>query len=308
MKTLREIRESVVASPSEEAEYIEESNVMSISNIPFVIVLKRKAIRIYPNGQKVALYHNEKLDKFVTIPFSDIGVSEEVEQIDELSKKTLGSYIKKAHDDATNKANHPRGWPIDSWKEKNIRDKKILNRKKGINIAVNKITKEETDLQEVSKELLKRYSSKASEKADNLEKSRDHSGSRARHYALFKDPKEAQRHVDNYNEKDQKLKKRLKGISLADRKSDPKKYEKYPKQFKAKVHATENFDALSEIQGKTRLTFSDKKTMSITEETAKAILALHNKLTEENQEKLVSMVNGTKEQFQTIAEFATQGQ
>lgn len=298
MKTLREIRELASSSPSEEAEYIEESNVSSISNIPFVIVLKRKAIRIYPNGQKVALYHNEKLDKFVTIPFSDIGVSEEVEQLDELSYNTLRSYMKKAEKDY-------KTGPV----------KKMPKRLKGILTAQNKamdkqksLKKEETNLQEVSKDLLKRYSSKASEKADNLEKARDHIGSRARYYSMKKDTKHAQHAVDDYNTTDQKLKKRLKGISLADRKSDPNKYEKYPKQFKAKIHATENFDALSEIQGKTRLTFSDEKTMSITEETAKAILALHNKLTEENQEKLVSMVNGTKEQFQTIAEFATQGQ
>jgi hypothetical protein len=37
---------------------------------PFIIILKRKAIRLYPNGMKVAVYHNEKLNKDFAIPFS----------------------------------------------------------------------------------------------------------------------------------------------------------------------------------------------------------------------------------------------
>ena len=54
---------------------------------PFVLMLKRKAIRMYPNKTKVALYYNQKLDKYFTIPYGK-GVdsplqAEEVEQIEE---------------------------------------------------------------------------------------------------------------------------------------------------------------------------------------------------------------------------------
>ncbi len=36
---------------------------------PFVLVLKRKAFRLYPNGLKVAVYYNDKLGKFFSVPY-----------------------------------------------------------------------------------------------------------------------------------------------------------------------------------------------------------------------------------------------
>lgn len=39
---------------------------------PNILVLKRKAIRIFPDGTKVALYHAEKINKYVSIPYSDL--------------------------------------------------------------------------------------------------------------------------------------------------------------------------------------------------------------------------------------------
>lgn len=47
--------------------------------IPSVILLKRKAIRTFPNGQKVALYYAQSIDKYVSIPYNEIGLSEEIE-------------------------------------------------------------------------------------------------------------------------------------------------------------------------------------------------------------------------------------
>jgi hypothetical protein len=40
--------------------------------MPSVLILKRKAIRVYPDNQKVALYYSQSLDKYVTIPYNDI--------------------------------------------------------------------------------------------------------------------------------------------------------------------------------------------------------------------------------------------
>lgn len=44
-------------------------------DMPAVIVLKRKAIRVYPDNTKVALYYSQALDKYVSIPFGETGVS-----------------------------------------------------------------------------------------------------------------------------------------------------------------------------------------------------------------------------------------
>ncbi len=38
-------------------------------DMPVVLILKRKAIRVYPDNQKVALYYSQALDKYVSIPF-----------------------------------------------------------------------------------------------------------------------------------------------------------------------------------------------------------------------------------------------
>jgi len=36
---------------------------------PMVVLLKRKAIRTYPDGQRVALYHNDQLNLDVSVPY-----------------------------------------------------------------------------------------------------------------------------------------------------------------------------------------------------------------------------------------------
>jgi hypothetical protein len=39
---------------------------------PAMLVMRRKSIRLFPNGQKVALYYIDKLNKYVSIPYSGI--------------------------------------------------------------------------------------------------------------------------------------------------------------------------------------------------------------------------------------------
>lgn len=37
---------------------------------PFVLVLKRKAIRLYPGSTRIALYYSDKLNKYFSVPYS----------------------------------------------------------------------------------------------------------------------------------------------------------------------------------------------------------------------------------------------
>jgi hypothetical protein len=81
--------------------------------------------------------------KYVRVP-----ATEEAEQIDELSKATLGSYIKKATNQAFNKgfaggANLSRGQEHEKEGEGQVN--KAAKRVIGVNKAVNKLTKEEQD-------------------------------------------------------------------------------------------------------------------------------------------------------------------
>lgn len=40
-------------------------------DIPAVLVMRRTAIRMFPNGQKIALYKVDKINKYVTVPYTD---------------------------------------------------------------------------------------------------------------------------------------------------------------------------------------------------------------------------------------------
>ena len=46
----------------------------SDNEAPQILILKRKAIRIFPDNAKVALYYAQGIDKYISIPFGEIGV------------------------------------------------------------------------------------------------------------------------------------------------------------------------------------------------------------------------------------------
>lgn len=51
-------------------ENINEAGLMpNASDPPMMLLMRRKAIRIFPNGQRIALYHNDKLNLDISIPY-----------------------------------------------------------------------------------------------------------------------------------------------------------------------------------------------------------------------------------------------
>ena len=54
-----------------EAEDLEESSVELPQDPPFVLVLKRKAVRLYPDKTKIALYYNKQINKYFSIPYGN---------------------------------------------------------------------------------------------------------------------------------------------------------------------------------------------------------------------------------------------
>jgi hypothetical protein len=59
--------------------------------MPTVLILKRKAIRVYPDNQKIALYYSQALDRYISIPFNGargeplgMVMNEETERLNEL--------------------------------------------------------------------------------------------------------------------------------------------------------------------------------------------------------------------------------
>lgn len=90
-KTKQAVREDSEVDAIE-AETLNEANPDMPEDPPFVLVLKRKAIRYYPNRARVALYYNQKLDKYFSIPYGsgvDAPVQAEEVQVEELEESVM---------------------------------------------------------------------------------------------------------------------------------------------------------------------------------------------------------------------------
>jgi hypothetical protein len=113
--------------------------------------------------------------KFYGIKYIVKAIKEDVdldeEDLDELSKKTLGSYVKKAADDATSIQRSITRQGIDSPEYKDL-SRMRKNRKTGIGKAVDKLTKEDVeDLEEISKKTLGSYIKKSADDVTSIQRS-----------------------------------------------------------------------------------------------------------------------------------------
>lgn len=61
----------------EDLDFVEEDteDKSNPGDPPAMLIMRRKQIRQFPGGQKVALYHIDKLNKYVTVPFGGMGWS-----------------------------------------------------------------------------------------------------------------------------------------------------------------------------------------------------------------------------------------
>lgn len=69
-----------------------------MTDMPTVLMLKRKAVRVYPGGQNVGLYYSQQLDKYVAVPFTP----GENAKADKKSVLTMSEAKKDDDDDDTN--------------------------------------------------------------------------------------------------------------------------------------------------------------------------------------------------------------
>jgi hypothetical protein len=126
---------------------------------------KKKSMKeaLHPNQQKIDVVDDEKIDAKDFAKLRQMKkMKEEAEQIAELSKKTTGSYLKKATQDYANRhgdEGENQGWDDargdSAWddspneddreeheKEREANTKKMGDRNRGINRAIKKLTKE----------------------------------------------------------------------------------------------------------------------------------------------------------------------
>jgi predicted DNA-binding protein (UPF0251 family) len=90
--------------------------------------------------------------------------NEEVEELDEISKATMGRYINKAKD-SIDMASYRQGHKEAHGSSSKPLEKKLTKRHKGIETAVKKLTKEDAEqIDELSKDTMGRYINKAATK------------------------------------------------------------------------------------------------------------------------------------------------
>ncbi len=70
---------------------------LDINQIPPIIIMKRRAIRVFPDGQKVALYWADRINKYISVPFQSIGISEDYDPKDaeKDKKEVIGPYLRR---------------------------------------------------------------------------------------------------------------------------------------------------------------------------------------------------------------------
>jgi hypothetical protein len=84
----------------EEAAPSATSDVAFVPDPPAVLVIKRRAVRLYPDGTRVALYFSDKLKRYFTVPFatmssglSAIQAENFIEELRSSSKLTEGTTL-----------------------------------------------------------------------------------------------------------------------------------------------------------------------------------------------------------------------
>lgn len=97
--------------PNNDPNYVnikEHMNNVANSNHepPYVLILQRKAIRLYPNNVSVALYYNKQLDKYFSVPYGQHFDVSGIIQAEE--KKEKSEFQRKRNDAATSDTDFPR--------------------------------------------------------------------------------------------------------------------------------------------------------------------------------------------------------
>jgi hypothetical protein len=198
-------------------------------------------------------------------------MKESVEQIDELSKKTLGSYVKKASYDAANRAAEFGA------KGKGKDFSKSMDRLRNVKKAADKLTKEEVEqLDELSPNALHSYIKKA---AGNMAGNAAVAAAQASS-SMKKSSPDVKR----------KIKNRMQGITgasgrLADKANMGEEY--MDEAFKA---------------GSMKL--KDGSSISVTSEQASTLNALFTELNSSNQKKMQERLMSSTDNFNEILAFA----
>lgn len=88
---LNKLKEKAALSASSTPVYEGKESKTKELDPPAVLIMRRKSVRQFPNGQRVALYYVDKINKYVTVPYEDMQWSTNEETVLERIKATKES-------------------------------------------------------------------------------------------------------------------------------------------------------------------------------------------------------------------------
>lgn len=71
----QKVKQNVMKEDFEYLDEVREYTSKDINDLPNIILLRRRAIRVFPDGQKVVMYWADKINRYIPIPVSAGGVS-----------------------------------------------------------------------------------------------------------------------------------------------------------------------------------------------------------------------------------------
>jgi hypothetical protein len=85
---MKSLKDFIKAEPEEVS--LEENQALLAKPMdpPAILIMRRQSIRQFGNGQRVALYYVDKINKYVSVPYGDMALAaEELEVTDNLQIK-----------------------------------------------------------------------------------------------------------------------------------------------------------------------------------------------------------------------------
>jgi hypothetical protein len=184
MRGIKKATDKLVAK--EEVEQLDELSPNTLSSYASKANIDaskaRSHMRVSAGGNSFAI-HKKRYDKRTAgavragEKYRKLLAREETENLDELSKKTLGTYVKKATGSAVGLGAITTAQAMSSKGKADPDDKRQLrNRMTGVSRATDRLTKEETDLNEISRDLATRAAQGFADKADAAHNKKDYAG------------------------------------------------------------------------------------------------------------------------------------
>lgn len=94
----QKVKQNVMKEDYEYLDEVKEFTSKDINDLPNIILLRRRAVRVFPDGQKVVMYWADKINRYIPIPVSASGVS--------LTEATYGYLHSKYLDHVNAAASH----------------------------------------------------------------------------------------------------------------------------------------------------------------------------------------------------------